>query len=262
MRLEKSAQPPKEPAARWKLDWVTWGFVVLVVLVVGLMMSGSLRRSSHITLPPPDESQGQAPEDNPSAVRGPTVIEVTPGTVQAAIGSLARPEAYRRTVKVEQLWTGGSGIYETAVTTAGPWTRTDRTIGSGHVRHTITGEDRTYIWYDGDSAVYEGPAGGISADAEQSIPTYEDILELPTEHIVTADYRTLSGLNCIYVETAEDRGYVLRYWVNVDTGLLVAAEKLLNGNTVYRMGAPSLELIEEPSESDFALPDGRVLLGA
>ncbi|MEI3363031.1 MAG: hypothetical protein V8R75_11015 [Oscillospiraceae bacterium] len=38
------------------------------------------------------------------------VVEVSPSTVQAAVKTLARPEAYRRTVTVEQLWSGGTAL--------------------------------------------------------------------------------------------------------------------------------------------------------
>ena len=36
---------------KWKLKWLTWGVVVFMVLAVGLMLSRTLRRTSHITLP-------------------------------------------------------------------------------------------------------------------------------------------------------------------------------------------------------------------
>ena len=50
----------------------------------------------------------------------------------------------------------------------------------------------------------------------------------------------VSDVRCIYVETAEDEwGYAQRYWVSVDTGLLVVAERLQKGETVYRMAALS-----------------------
>ncbi len=78
--------------------------------------------------------------------------------------------------------------------------------------------------------MFSGPAGDISPDAEQAIPTYEDVLALPPEHIAQADYRMVSDVRCIYVETAEDDwGYTQRYWVSVDTGLLVVAERLQDG---------------------------------
>lgn len=241
------------------LNWITWGFIVLTVLAAFLMLSGTLHRTSHITLPAPGDSQGQTAEDPDTNNDMLTVVEVLPETVQAAIETLSRPENYRRTITIEQFWNGGSGTYEITVTVSGPWTRTDRTMPDGRVRHTITGEGTAYVWYNNEETVYTAPAGEITADNEQSIPTYEDILELPVEEIAAADYRAASGLNCIYVETAQSaEGYTLRYWVSVDTGLLVAAEKLLDGSPVYRMGAPAVDQTETAA-ADFTLPDGTVL---
>lgn len=242
------------------LNWITWSFIVLTVLVVIVMLGSTLHRTSHITLPASDASTGQTAGDPSAGSDVLTVVEVTPETVQFAIETLARPEAYRRTATIEQFWSSGSGTYEITVTVSGPWTRTDRTMPDGRVRHTITDGGVTYIWYNSEETVYAAPAGDISADNEQSIPTYEDILELPVEEIVAADYRAISDLNCIYVETAETaEGYALRYWVSVDTGLLVAAEKLLDGEPVYRMGAPAVDQ-SAPAEAEFTLPDGTVLL--
>ena len=96
--------------------------------------------------------------------------------------------------------------------------------------------------------------GAVSADNEQCIPTYEDILDLPVEAISTADYRVLSDIRCIYVEAAEEDSQ-LCYWVSVDTGLLVAAEKLLDGQRVYRMEALTVDQTE-PAATEFTLPDG------
>ena len=80
------------------------------------------------------------------------------------------------------------------------------------------------------------------------------------EDIVSADYRILSDVNCIYVETAPDNdGYVLRYWVNVNTGLLTAAEKLSGEDAVYRMAALTLDTAL-PAEELFVIPDGTALL--
>ena len=142
----------------------------------------------------------------------------------------------------------------------GAWTRIDRSMPDGRIRHTITGDENVYIWYNHEDEVYSTAAGNISADNEQTIPTYEDILELPVEMIVAADYRMISDIDCIYVETAEDTaGYVLRYWVSVDTGLLTVAEKLLEEEPVYRMASLSVEQ-GITMEMDFTLPDGTVLI--
>lgn len=240
---------------RWRSQ-VTVAFLAVTVLAIAVMLSGTLRRTSHITLPAGEQAPGQI------AVGGDamTVVEVTPETVQTAVRTLSRPQEYRRTVTVEQLWSGGSGTYETVAAVRGGWTRTDRTLAGGRVRHALTDGETTHIWYDSETAVYTAPAGGISADDEQNIPTYEDILNLPAEVITVADYRTISGVNCIYVETAADPdGYVLRYWVSVDTGLLTVSERLLNGESVYRMAALELDQAP-PAVADFALPDGTMLV--
>lgn len=243
-----------------KLDRVTLGFIVLVVIVLVLMFSNSLRRSSRIILPEEGSSAEQTEENTASGDDALTVIAVTPETVQTAIETLHRPDQYSRTIRVEQVWSGGSGSFETTVTVSGRWTRTDRTLAGGQTRHTITDGETTYIWYNSESAVYSGPAGEITPDDEQAIPTYETILDLPVEDIAAADYRSVSGVNCIYVETARDPdGYTQRYWVSVESGLLVASERLLEGETIYRMASLTADL-STPSADRFILPDGTVLL--
>ena len=245
---------------RRNLNWITWGFVMLAVVVMALMLGGSLRRSTHITLPASGEGQSRTEESQTPSGGALTLVEIRPDTVQSAIASLSRPVTYCRTVTAEQFWSGGSGYYETFAAVSGPWTRTDRTLPDGQTRHALTNGEETYIWYNDGTEVFAAPAEGISGDDEQSIPTYEEILELPTESIVEADYQVLQEMNCIYVETAEDMdGYALRYWVSVRSGLLVAAEKLLAGEIIYRMSAPEGEETE-PVPSDFTLPDGRMLL--
>ena len=129
---------------RWR-NRVTVAFLAVTVLVIAMMLSGTLHRTPRITLPSGMQAAGQ------TVVGGetPTVVEVTPETVQTAVATLSRPLEYRRTVTVEQLWTGGSGTYETAVAVSGGWTRTDRTLAGGRVRHVLTDGEVTHIWYDG-----------------------------------------------------------------------------------------------------------------
>ena len=241
------------------LNWVTIGFAALALLVVVMMVMNTIRGPGEIRLPDtetvPDQSEESADRTEDTIM----VIEITPDTVQAAIATLERPDSYQRTVTVEQFWTGGSAAYETAVAVSGEWTRTDRTMPDGRVRHTIIGSETVYVWYNSERDIYSGPVGEISADNEQAIPTYETILDLPADQIITADYRDFSGIHCIYVEAESSDEYTLRYWVSVDSGLLVAAEKLIRDEAVYRMAALTADLTE-PSAEMFTLPNGTVLI--
>ena len=250
------------PMDRQKLNWITWAVLASAIVIVALMLGNSLHRTAHITLPSSNPPRDPSAETGNSASSTLTIIEITPKTVQTAIASLSRPENYGRNVTIEYFWNGGSGTQELYTIVREPWTRIDRGLSSGQTRISITNGEKTYIWYgyDDGTAVYSAPAGNISADAEQSIPTYEDILDLPAEDILLADYRALNALNCIYVETARDEtGYSLRYWISVASGLLVQAEKLLEESVVYRMSAPYLDQTEYDA-SRFTLPDGTVLL--
>ena len=190
------------------------------------------------------------------------MVENTPETVQAAIRSLSRPENYGRNVTLEYFWPGGSGTQELYTIVRGPWTRVDRGLPDGSTRISVTNGQEPYFWYGYDSGAETAavPAGAFSADVEQSIPTYEDILDLPVEEIILADYRPLDALTCIYVETAPDEaGYSTRYWVSVENGLLVQAERLLEEEPVYRMTSLYVDETEYDA-SRFTLPDGTVLL--
>ena len=240
------------------LNWITWSFIVGTVIVVVMMLMNTLQRPKHIVLPDTAITSDQITEDPGTDGNALAVVEIAPETVQSAIATLSRPEAYRRTVTVEQFWSTGSGSYETTVTVSGGWTRMDRTMPDGRVRHSIIGPEETCVWYNNESEIYRSAVEVVSADNEQCIPTYEDILDLPVEAISTADYRVLSDIRCIYVEASEENSQ-LCYWVSVDTGLLVAAEKLLDGERVYRMEALTVDQAE-PAATEFTLPDGTSLL--
>lgn len=113
--------------------------------------------------------------------------------------------------------------------------RVDTEQASGAQSHTISNGERTWVWYGGSELYYES-AAAFTADEEQGIPTYEDILRLDKKRIAAADYRLLDTVDCIFVETAaDDGGYIERYWVSVSDGLLCAAEKLQGEDVVYRM---------------------------
>lgn len=242
------------------LNWVTWGFVALTILVVVMMLMNTLRRPAQITLPDTTEQSDLSTDQTDRSEDALTVVEITPETVQAAVATLSRPESYRRTITVEQFWGESSGTYEVTATVSGGWTRTDRTMPDGRVRHCISGEHAVYVWYQNETKLYTGVPGEITPDQDQSIPTYEDILTLPSEEIVIADYRRISDVDCIYVEAvSEEQGTTLRYWVSVETGLLVVAEKLQDGETVYRMASLSVDATE-PVASEFLLPNGTQLV--
>ncbi len=99
-----------------------------------------------------------------------------------------------------------------------------------------------YIWLDSVSQLYAEPYDG-SADPWMRLLTYEDVLELPVEDILSAGYRQYSGVECIYVEYIDGSDtYVNRIYVSVSPGLLMGAEAYEDNVLIYRMYVSDLEL--------------------
>ena len=92
----------------------------------------------------------------------------------------------------------------------------------------------------------------------QHIPTYETVLALDPDEILSAGYESRGELSCILVEVQNGRARQ-RFWISVDNGLLVSAESEEDGEIVYRMTAYAPVQSPCPSDASFALPDGEVL---
>lgn len=230
----------------------------LILLVIIFVLRGSLRGPMRVVLPQEGTNKeyysGTDDGENDAINR----VDIRPATVQDAIAVLRRPQQYKRTVVIERYYSGGSCIDMLEVFVDNGWTRADLVKDGSEKRHMISNGEVSYIWYGSSKSYYAG-AAALSADEEQYIPTYEDILHMDVQRIALADYCMLDTKNCIYVETAPDSaGYVQRYWVCVSDGLLVAAEKACGEDIVYRMAGMDTDT-ETVMEDAFVLPDGTQL---
>lgn len=242
--------------------------VVLIAAVIGVAVLASFGLNLFFSpdLPPivlPEPAATEEPGDDPNnqGSTGLVRVEVTPETVQSVIATLARPDSYYREITLEDYWgTDGRGVTTAKVWVDGGWTRTEAAWPGGTVRTSIVGDGTVWWWYGGDREAVSAPADERSADLEgQRIPTYENVLALDTASITAAGYEEREGLSCVYVEVAENSlGYRDRYWVAVESGLLVAAETLDGDRPVSSMSSYAVER-PVPPDTSFELPDGTVL---
>ena len=237
--------------------------IAVIVLIVGAMFTSFGRslfalNTPSIHLPSlGDGSQGGDASQDHAGSGQYQRVEVTPATVQSVIATLERSDSYYRELTVETLWGDGSSAIQVQVWADGEWTHSRKVLPSGSIRHDLIGEGTLYYWYEGSQTYRSAPADSLSSDLAQRLPTYETVLELETEHITDAGYETRGDLPCVFVEvTLEEEDVVERYWIGVDSGLLVSAETDHNGQTVYRMTAYSPVTTPCPSNASFQLPDG------
>ncbi|MBQ9974171.1 MAG: hypothetical protein IJP02_04345 [Oscillospiraceae bacterium] len=236
---------------------------ILIAIIMVAAVFGSFGyslytiRSARVTLP------GQTPD---TSVTDPTYheqvhrVEVTPDTVQAVIASLSRPESYYRQLSVHTFWPGGSGSMTSQCWVDSGHSMIRTILPTGQVRYALSHNGKLYYWYSGSTKYLTAPKSTLDPDLAQRIPTYEDVLTLDKQSISDAGYMAYGDHLCIYAETIQDElGYAERYWVSVDTGLLVAAETVKDGQTVYSVNATSPIQAPCPTSVRFALPDGTVL---
>ena len=235
--------------------------VILIAVFSSFAISLFGQHSYEIGLPDLTEGDesgqaGSGGDDDGQYIR----IDVTPETVQSVIARLSRPQSYYRELSIE-LWADSEASTQTTarIWVDGEWTRSDVTAPDGTVQHNLVGEGRRWLWYDDSSDYRSYPAGDAVSDLVQRIPTYEDVLELPRERISATGYERYGGADCVFVEIElKELDSLERYWIAVSNGLLLAAERIRDGQTVYRMTTLSTES-PVPLTSSFALPDGTVL---
>lgn len=187
-------------------------------------------------------------------------VSVTPQTVQNVIATLERTDSYYREVSIEQFWTGGASSTKVQTWVDDSWCHSYQLLPNGVGRHDLVGPETAYYWYGGSSRYESAPTDERSADLAQRLPTYETVLDLDPEDITAAGYEMKLENPCIYVEAAQqDVDTVRRYWVSVDSGLLVCAELRRSDEVIYRMTASAAIQSPCPASASFALPDGTVL---
>lgn len=235
--------------------------VIIVVVLAAVLYSFSLNlfaQPPDLDLPDPNALGSVEPSGPQTGSPGGLMVGVSTHTVQSLIASLTRYESYSRSVSVEY-YSGGqlAGTVEIQVWMDGGWLRSDLSLSSGRVEHTIMGDGRLWLWYDREPAVYSGPAEDLSADLLQRLPAYEDVLALDKDSITSAGYVERDGLPCIFVEAVmPGLGYMERYWISETSGLLMAAETEKDGELVYAMTSHEVVSPMEQTAGIFTLPDG------
>ena len=240
--------------------------IAVTLLIVAAMFTSFGRslfsmRTEHIQLPEPGaSSSSQEGGGSSQSAELFQRVEVTPQTVQSVIRTLERSTSYYWELTVETFWEGGSSSVPVQVWVDGGWSHSRQVLPSGLIRHDLTGEGTLYYWYDGSSQYESTPADERSSDLSQRIPTYETVLELDTADITAAGYEVRENIPCIYVSVSRDGAQQAeRYWISVDSGLLVCAESETDGQLTYQMTAYSAIQSPCPASASFQLPDGTLL---
>lgn len=236
-------------------------FSITMILIVAIVTSfgGNLFSSStpSVSLPPLYTSTDEV--NQPLAEAPLQRVEISTETVQGVIASLQTQESYYRTLTTQLYWDEENSAQTTVeVWTENQVTQVKKTLASGAVRYDVIYEDWVYYWYDSQKSYLTIPVQEYSLDIAQSIPSYQSVLSLDPTWIEEADYRLYHDVACIFVQAqVPPLDFTQRFWLDAQSGLLLSAETLQEGQLLYRM--EGFSPISLNSTSSFTLPDGAVI---
>lgn len=223
---------------------VAAALIFAAAIVVSFYLSFGGGNDNPITLPEPStvlESPGpseQVDDNDPFA-------SIKPSNVKAILRTLSRPANYHREISVITNYSGGS--METRINIWESEGNVKLVLkNDSYVKHVLLRDGELCIWYEGADDLYrQSYTGAVSIDELQMTLTYEGILDIPDEMIIDAKYTALpsqSDARCVYIEVLPGpEGYEDRYWVSLDTGLLVEAKSLENDELCYSMAEISMD---------------------
>lgn len=238
--------------------------VVFVILLLFYAIFSSVRAAKHredsvptLSKPSSFQAEGTSPDDptdySKAAINADNVVQV--------VREMKRPENYYYESSGELFSGTSSTKYFRKTWKQGQWQRIDHLSASGvATMHAIYGNEVAFFWEPNSRTYYKTNAGDISADNAQMIMTYEDILSLTADEIISASFITHKNQGCIYVVAQPmDLGYQTQYWISTETGLLLAGQAKKDGTVFYTVRIENLK-IGEQEDVVFRLPDGTLAM--
>lgn len=183
-------------------------------------------------------------------------IQITPKSVQPVIKTLARPQQYSQTIQLTLFWgESKQSVISIVCSKAGEYSAA-KAVQSGQVQYSIWGNGTLYRWYQGEQNWYQGRVSFMTGDLLQRIPTYETILSLKQDQILSAEYVALNQRTCIYVESAESSiNTRIHYWIDAEQGVLLRAEAHRDDRMIWCIEVSEFSTTTI-DESLFCLPNG------
>ncbi|MBR5479382.1 MAG: hypothetical protein IKU84_04320 [Clostridia bacterium] len=237
---------------------LSFSLVALIAffMVIGVILLFSFVGSSHQT---PDLPS--IPDDREES--GDTLdysrVEINKSNVLDIVSAMRRPDAYYVETKSESFFDATSSVSLRRRWVRDGISRIDiLNTGGAVTMSTIYTDSTVYYWTPGSNRVLTMSRGNFTANDEQMIMDYNSLLKLPKDSIIDAKLSRISGEQCIYAEAKNSFGYIEKYWISTQTGLLISGQTLKDNKVIYSVSLIDLDLTR-PDDYEFTLPNRTVI---
>ncbi len=240
---------------------VTLGLILFCVIYVAISSARSARLRAEAIPDLPTAQSSTVQEQDPVSQIDFSKVTITPENVIGVISEMKRPAHYYYETESELFSQNSSVKYFHKVWRQETWTRIDSLASDLTVKlHTIYGMEKAFFWEANARTYYTSAIGDISSDESQMLMSYEDLLELSPEEIVSAEFTTYENQGAIHVvANPTDTNHRTEYWISTEHGLLLAGSAKNGDDVFYTVKIKALNLAAQ-EDVVFRLPDGTLAM--
>jgi len=187
-------------------------------------------------------------------------FSVTKDTVISLITKLKRPTEYTAFFYSSVLYEETSCVSASLISVHGNLSRIDVSRSKRPAFTYLVTPEYVYGWEQNSDRWTETPKADFSSEDIAYLPSFDDISKLSSELITNCGFLNLDkeysqeNLWTIFIEFNDSYGLVHNYYFSIESGLLVLAQTVYEGNTVYKTAMQSISYAA-PSSDYFKLPD-------
>lgn len=240
--------------------------LVFLLLIAVFLMGQTESGQAEIVLP--DSTSDTSIDNASNDPKQETLLQITEDNVVEALAVLERPQYYhqiyrvtignspRSSITVVDLWVNGN-LKRAQIDTE----KDTKTI--------LTDGKKLWVWYESNNQCAEFDVGeGIAFEDLLALPAFDYLHTLQQAQILETEYLVLDEgqdlIPCIFLSAQTLNGSHVRYWINLETGLLYVADSMEDNSQTYRVEQTDLDSLaaEDEAFSDrFTLPNGTNLIG-
>ena len=228
------------------------------VIIFFYLYFGSNADDNRIQLP---ATQTQPDPEEPGKGEGVDFATVGVDNVRDVLAQTPQTASYYQTLTLATIWSEGKSERQIEIFHSEGLTSL-RIHSEKTVQYYLTDGQTLYLWYEGDETAFRTQLSEELADSLiLGIPNYRVILE--RAHILQAEYVPVDDIAGarIFVTCGGNAGFTHRYWVDLNSGLLLRMDIMQDEQLTAQLTQQSLTLAspgDELFQSAFLLPDGSV----
>lgn len=245
---------------------VSIALVFVLLLVISAFVFGN-PASERIEISLPDTQSGIQDAENTNDLQENDLLQITPDNAVSALKSLDKPRYYHQIYSVSvgrntavsehtvELW-----VNDTAIRA--------QITDDRQTKSVLSDGNSAWIWYSSNEIPRKVRlSSGIIMEDILGLPTFDYLYSLESAKITDSEYLVLEGEQsqtpCIFISAQEYEGALIRYWIDLETGLLRSADCMEDNTQVYRVSQLLFDRLasgDEAFNQRFTLPDGTSII--